>query len=269
MIRAVRTAPAIIRIFRLSFAPAVGAKIASMRWAVLALTFVACSFDSSGSGINGTGGTGGIAGTGGTGGIAGTGGSGGIAGTGGSGGIAGTGGSGGMPDAAVDGPPPDAPIDGPPNPCTFAGQRLCINATQSGSCDGSLQPVPDRNCPPSSFCQNGTCRPPNEANGCDRENDCQWGQACDMYVSSDGTSIITVCTPNDGQGGAYSQCNTATGSQCQSSTCAEETVSGTVDQCFFACKQSQDCPMGGVCLDISSPGSLEGTSTAGIKSCFK
>ena len=211
---------------------------------------------------------GGSGGVGGTGGAGGSGGSGGIGGASGSGG---TGGSGGvMIDAGIpDAPPPpiDAPVflDAPP-PCTSVGQRVCVNATTSGICNGGAQPMPDRNCPPTSMCMNGTCRPPTGAQSCVKEGDCTGATACDLYTNTNGTSIIGACTPNDGTGVLYDTCNND--QQCQSGICAGAAPMFQ-NQCYVACRMDMDCPMGGHCVVITSPTTLEGTPTTGVKGCFK
>ena len=241
-----------------------------MRSVVLALTVAACSFDAS-SGLTSSGGTGGSGATGGSGGISGSGGTGGISGSGGSGGIGGSGGTGGSGGMMIDAGMPDAPpIDAAifldaPAICTSVGQRVCVNATTSGTCSGALQPTPDRNCPPSSMCSNGTCRPPSGAQSCVREMDCTAATACDLYTSTNGNSIIGACTPNEGNGTLYDSCNND--NQCQSGTCASAAT--FTDQCYYACRMDPDCPMGGHCVTITAPTMLEGTATTGVKSCFK
>jgi hypothetical protein len=216
----------------------------------------------------GTGGSGGAGGSGGSGGMAGSGGSGGSSGSGGSGGVGGVGGSGGTTtdaarlDAAVDAPTIDAPSTGL---CVSINQRVCITSTQSGHCDNLLNPVPDRNCPPSSMCSNGTCRPPAGSNSCVREMDCTTATTCDLYTSTSGNSIIGACTPNQGTGGLYFDCSSD--DQCQSGTCADAMNFQT--ECFVACRMDMECPMGGHCVLISAPATLEGTSTNGVKGCFK
>jgi hypothetical protein len=238
-----------------------------VRGAVVALTLVACQFNTAGGGLGtggGNGGNGGMAGAGGSGGSSGIGGSGGT----GTGGVSGAGGSGGMtidaarPDAAVI----DAMIDAPTTGlCVSLNQRVCINSTQSGHCDSLLNPVADRNCPPSSMCSNGTCRPPSGSNSCVREMDCTTATSCDLYTSTNGNSIIGACTPNQGNGTLYDTCNND--NQCQSGTCASAT--SFPDECYYACRMDPDCPMGGHCVNITAPATLEGTATTGVKGCFK
>ena len=41
------------------------------------------------------------------------------------------------------------------------------------------------------------------------------------------------------------------------------------DECYYACRMDPDCPMGGHCVTITGPSSLEGTPTTGVKGCFK
>jgi hypothetical protein len=236
-----------------------------VRWTVLALTVVACQFDTAGGGLGTAGGAGGMAGVGGGSGV---GGSGGIGGGSGTGGMSGTGGSAGMmvdaarPDAAVI----DAPmIDAPTGPCASVNQRVCISSTQSGHCDNLLMPVADRNCPPTSMCSNGTCRPPSGAQSCTHESDCGITTACVLYTSTNGNSIIGACTPNDGNGSLYDNCNN--GNQCQSGTCASANT--FPDQCYYACRMDMECPMGGHCVNVTAPATLEGTATTGVKGCFK
>jgi len=226
-----------------------------MRLIVIALTFVACSFDS--GGFNGSGG----AGAGGAGGAGGTGGAGGIGGTGGS---AGTGGSGGttMPDAPMpDAPVPDAaPIDAPPpGLCLSLNLRVCITSTQSGHCDNLLQPIADRSCPPGSLCSNGYCQPPNGAQQCQNRVNCGIGQACDLYVVAG--QLQGYCTNDLGGGGTFASCNDDR--ECRAALCVTK-MDGTRN-CLALCMSS--CP-GGTCDLVTQPATIEGVSTSAIKSCF-
>ena len=144
--------------------------------------------------------------------------------------------------------------------CATIGQRVCIDATHSGSCDSSLQAVTDRSCPPSSLCSNGYCAPAIGATPCNSGVQCSGGKVCDLFVVAG--VLAGSCMPPFGAGGTYSSCSPAGNApECKTGLCAD---AGGEHQCLVPCVAS--CA-GGMCSTVDQPTTVEGVSTAGQKSC--
>ncbi len=150
--------------------------------------------------------------------------------------------------------------------CTTPGQRVCVDATHSGTCDGSLQPVIDRNCPTGSMCGGGYCQPPVGAKACTRDMDCMPGKPCDLYVV--GGNLGGFCTQKVGNGGPYHACTTAgDDATCASGMCASN---GEKTQCLVPCANQDDstCPMDKHCDPLVAPATVEGIATSAQSACF-
>ncbi|HJZ88504.1 MAG TPA: hypothetical protein VKN99_25200, partial [Polyangia bacterium] len=185
---------------------------------------------------------------------------------GGSGGTGGTGGTGGAPDAGMDSGPDGGPIcAGQP-----ADTRVCLGSATSGHCDGTGGALIDRVCPPDSTCSSGYCQPP-PGGACATSSQCLLGRICMLFVSNGGSSLQGSCSDPyiivGGGGFIYQNCTS--GGQCRSGICATDADDTSLNQCLYPCRNDNDCPMGGGCHAISAPSAIEGTSTSGVKGCFR
>ena len=142
--------------------------------------------------------------------------------------------------------------------CT-AGARVCVDATDSGSCNSAGQAVADRACPPGSMCGSGYCQPPVGAMSCTTDTDCPGNGVCDPYVVSG--AFQGFCTGPDGSHVVYESCSGTSSPGCDTGVC----VNG---QCFSGCKNQSDCPSADSVSCTAGSGTLEGVSISGLKSCF-
>jgi hypothetical protein len=134
--------------------------------------------------------------------------------------------------------------------------RVCVDATHSGSCDGTGHVTTDRACPPGSRCNGGYCQPPGGATACTSDSACNGNDVCDLYVQ--GGVLVGFCTAPVGADGIYHGCDND--EDCQTGVCADS------GQCFSAC--SGACPAGPdtvACtpLDVT----IEGVMSSGVSTC--
>ena len=141
--------------------------------------------------------------------------------------------------------------------CT-PGARVCVDPSDSGSCNGSGHAVADRACPPGSTCGAGYCQPPSGASSCMTDNDCPGNGVCDPYVVSG--AFQGFCTAPDGSHSIYDGCSGTNSPSCDTGVC----VNG---QCYAGCKNQNDCPSADSVSCVAGTGTLEGVSISGLKSC--
>ncbi len=153
--------------------------------------------------------------------------------------------------------------------CTLPNQRVCIDSVTSGVC--GMPPIADRNCPPGSMCQGGFCKPPTGASPCQSNNDCNFGEDCDLYVGAGGNSLQGFCTSDGGGTADVGTPCSSPGSDptCNSGLCAVDAFDQLVVECLFPCNGGGDCPFNGNCRNLAAPLTIEGVSTAAVQGCFQ
>ncbi len=138
--------------------------------------------------------------------------------------------------------------------------RVCVDATHSGSCDGTGEIVTDRDCPPASMCTGGYCRPPAGAAPCTTDAQCTGSDVCDLYVQ--GGMLVGYCTGQFGMDGTYQSCQS--NDQCQTGLCADS------GQCYTACTGTGQgtCRSGPDSIDCTSLDvTVEGVTSTGLSTC--
>jgi hypothetical protein len=175
-------------------------------------------------------------------------------------------------DAAT--PPPDLTgviLDMVPPPdsggCDTAS-RVCLDQTHSAACINGF-PVPDRTCPPTSTCLNGSCQPPMGAKACNHTTGvCDNGTVCIGYNA--GGALKGACTPPivGSTLGEQQPCAAAGyDDKCQTGLCASV---GTKRICGFPCTAVGQCSTAGgtpTCTFIAAPAAIEGVGITNIKVC--
>ena len=141
--------------------------------------------------------------------------------------------------------------------CT-PGTRVCVDATDSGVCDGAGHEVADRSCPPDSKCNAGYCQPPPGASGCTSDKQCSGSDVCDLYVEAG--SLVGFCTRPSGTSSTYDHCTSD--AQCDTGICAD------TGECFSDCTASNNCPSGQDVINcIALALTIEGVASTGVSTC--
>jgi hypothetical protein len=147
------------------------------------------------------------------------------------------------------------------------GTRICVDTTHSGTCEwvqADLSPVEDRECPPTSVCQDGFCTAPQPVRGCARDHDCLGGTVCNLFMTINGRLAGFCAPPFPMTGGAMERCTA--GSQCGTGFCANAPRADP--RCLSLCVGNGDCGGGGQCKVFSLAGPVEGATPTQLKSCF-
>jgi len=141
--------------------------------------------------------------------------------------------------------------------CT-PGTRVCVDAMDSGTCDGAGHETADRHCPPASTCSGGYCQPPQGASGCTSDKQCAGQDVCDLYVQ--GGVLTGYCTMPSGTSSTYDHCTSD--AQCATGICANG------GECFSECSGQSSCPNGPDVIDCTALAvTIEGVASIGVSTC--